>query len=154
MAPADPLVLRTFRPADQAAVRRLILDGLEEHWGTIDETLNPDLDDLAAAYPDGRTVLAERDGRLVAAGTVVRRGPDVAEILRMSVTTSQRRTGVGRRVLEELVGTARAWSMDRVVLETNSDWTAAVAFYLACGFVVTGTTDGGFGEETWFERRL
>lgn len=156
----SPVVVRDFRPADQAAVRRLVLDGLAEHWGTVDETLNPELDDIATAYGAGRTLVAERevDGTLVATGTILPRPDDhvdsTAEIVRMSVAAPARRTGLGRRVLDELLATARSWSATRVVLETHSSWTDAVGFYLASGFVVTGTVDGDFGPETWFERRL
>ncbi|MGC8781077.1 MAG: hypothetical protein ACP5UQ_09455, partial [Anaerolineae bacterium] len=46
----DPWLIRPFAPTDQPAVRRLILEGLGEHFGVIDETLNPDIDDIAAHY--------------------------------------------------------------------------------------------------------
>lgn len=39
-----------FHPVDQEAVRSLILAGLGEHWGYIDEGLNPDLRDIASTY--------------------------------------------------------------------------------------------------------
>ena len=42
------IVVRRFAPADQDAARRLILEGLGAHFGSIDESLNPDLDDIAA----------------------------------------------------------------------------------------------------------
>ena len=45
-----PSRISEFKPSDQAAVRRLILDGLAERWGVLDESLNPDLNDIAAAY--------------------------------------------------------------------------------------------------------
>src|SRR5579883_3043906 len=43
-------VIRPFVPPDQQAARVLILRGLGEHFGWIDETCNPDLDDIAATY--------------------------------------------------------------------------------------------------------
>ena len=45
----DDLVIRTFASEDQVEVATLILAGLAEHWGEVDESLNPDVDDLAGA---------------------------------------------------------------------------------------------------------
>lgn len=38
--------VRPFETRDQVAARKLILSGLGEHFGFIDERLNPDLDDI------------------------------------------------------------------------------------------------------------
>src|SRR5690242_17481186 len=43
---AGPLVLRQFAPHDASAMRQLVLAGLGDHFGIIDETMNPDLDDI------------------------------------------------------------------------------------------------------------
>ncbi|MBA3653980.1 MAG: GNAT family N-acetyltransferase [Actinobacteria bacterium] len=150
----DGIVLRDFEPRDQERVRRLILDGLGEHWGNIDESLNTDVDDIAATYAGGRTLVAELHDELIGTGTIVRRDEDVSEIVRMSVAPSARRSGVGRRLVEELVGTAGTWSSRRVVLETSSSWTEVIAFYIACGFAVTAERDGEFGSDTWFEMQV
>lgn len=55
---------------NQDEARSLILAGLADHWGSIDETLNPDLDDMVASYQKGRTVLIREDGFLVGTGTL------------------------------------------------------------------------------------
>jgi GNAT superfamily N-acetyltransferase len=146
--------LRDFHEGDQERVRRLILDGLADHWGTIDDALNPDLDDIAVSYAPGRTIVAETDGELVGTGTLMPVEPSVAEILRMSVHASFRRRGIGRALVNELVQTALGWGARKVVLETSSSWTDVVSFYVACGFTITGTQDGRFGEDTWFELPL
>jgi putative acetyltransferase len=146
--------IRDFVPADQDAVRSLILEGLADHWGAIDPSLNTDLDDIARSYGDGRTVVGVRDGRIVATGTVVRRNAATAEIMRMSVDRTCSRDGLGRAIVGELIETARGWGMDRVILETSSAWTDVVGFYLGCGFAVTHTATGAFGDDTWFELPL
>jgi GNAT superfamily N-acetyltransferase len=155
------LTIRDFAPSDQLAVRSLIEAGLHEHWGEAptDRTVNADLVDLAASYAGDRIVVAVDRERVVGCG-IVRRGAHspagraTAMIVRMSVDPSQRMHGIGRAVLEELVETARVWNVERVVLETTSTWTAVVRFYERCGFVITHHTDGPFGRDTWFERRL
>ena len=143
-----------FHAADQEAVRSLILVGLGEHWGNIDETLNPDLDDICATYGHGRTVVVRRGGDIVATGTVVPRDPSTAEICRMSVAADHRRVGLGRLVVEELLETARDWGATAVVLETSANWNEVVSFYRSCGFAITHDETGSFGEDTWFRREL
>lgn len=147
--------VREMRTGEAAAVRSLVLAGLAEHWGAVDPSLNPDLDDLAAAHPGSRTVVAvDAAGTIVGTGTVVPRGPDTAEVVRMSVATSWRGTGVGRQVLDALIERALAWGVQRLVLETTAGWSDTVAFYERCGFRITHHTDGEFGRDVWFERRL
>ena len=64
-----------LRAEEHGAVRALILDGLAEHWGSVDPTLNRDLDDLMGTYTGGTTLVASDGGQVVGTGTVVgRRG--------------------------------------------------------------------------------
>ena len=143
-----------FQPGDQDAVRSLILAGLGEHWGHIDESLNADLADIASTYGHGRTVVFRRAGEIVATGTIVPRDESTAEILRMSVAADHRRSGLGRLVVEELVRTARDWGATAVVLETSTDWKEVVSFYQLCSFAITHRETGSFGEDTWFRREV
>ena len=77
--------------------------------------------------------VAERDGRLVghAVASVV---GDIAELQRISVERSARRTGLATELLGTVVQTARGAGADRVLLEVREDNTAALAFYAARGF--------------------
>jgi len=143
-----------FEATDQAKVRSLILEGLSDHWGTIDETLNRDLDDIAASYGRGRTLVVRVGDEIVGTGTIVPREEGKSEIIRMSVARNQRRKGVGRGIVSTLVDTARVWGSGSVVLETTSNWDDVVAFYVSCGFRITHTEQGEFGDDTWFEMRL
>ncbi|MEE9414088.1 MAG: GNAT family N-acetyltransferase [Acidimicrobiales bacterium] len=143
-----------FTAADQAEVRSLILRGLADHWGEIDETLNPDLDDVLANYGHGRTIVVREGDEIIGTGTIVPLEDGRAEIVRMSVDTVSRRSGVGREIVEVLLDTAREWDVRTVVLETTSTWTDVVAFYLSCDFRITHTIDGDFGSDTWFVRAV
>lgn len=143
-----------LRPDLHDAVRSLILAGLAEHWGTVDPSLNRDLDDIGASYADGLTLVACRDDRVVGTGTVVRRDGATAEIVRMSVAPECRRSGLGRRLVQSLVEAARSWDVMRVVLETSAHWTEVVQFYERCGFTLTHFEDAKDGRDAWFEMRL
>ena len=148
------VVFADFAAADQAEVRDLVLQGLGDHWGTIEAWRNPDLDDIAASYATGRTIVGRDSEGVIATGTVIPRDMFTAQIVRMSVRGSARRTGVGRRVVEQLVDTARRWGIRALIVETGTAWTEVVAFYISCGFSITHTEEGQFGQNTWFEMRL
>ena len=70
MAQQRRWTLGELTPANQTAVRALILAGLEERWGWLDPTMNPDLDDMISTYRDAQTVVAHVDGVVVGTGTL------------------------------------------------------------------------------------
>lgn len=146
MTSLSEVALRPFAPADQAALRRLVLDGLGDHWGVIDETLNPDLDDIAGWYGPlgGYTVVAcaGPDGEIVGGGTLYRDDARTARLARMTVNNAMRGHGLGRRLVEHLVGEARARGYSAVVCETTETWRDAIGLYLRCGFAEVDRRDG------------
>ncbi|GAG32960.1 unnamed protein product, partial [marine sediment metagenome] len=97
------LKITPFNPAYQNEARQLILDGLGEHWGWIDEHINADLQDITAAYAHGRFVLGWSDGTLVATGALIPEDGNSKRIVRMSVATPLRRHGFGTQILDHLV---------------------------------------------------
>ena len=76
-----------------------MLAGLRDHWGTLDPTLNPDLDDIAGWYGplDGYTIVAEIDGRIVGTGTMHRVDDQTGVLVRMSVSARIVVRGSARR---------------------------------------------------------
>jgi GNAT superfamily N-acetyltransferase len=57
-----------------------------------------------------------------------------AELKRMYVEPGLRGVGIGRRLVQALEAGARALGAARVVLETGTRQTAALALYARCGF--------------------
>jgi len=141
--------IEPFRPADQTAVRALILEGLRDHWGSIDPGLNPDLNDLATSYGHGTTLVAWSGDAIVGTGTLVPADGRCVEIVRMSVAGAHRRKGVGNRILSELVRVAAEQGARRVELETTAAWREVVAFYVGFGFEVTHQSEGEFGLDSY-----
>ncbi len=137
-----PIRISEFEPSDQAAARRLILDGLADRWGVLDESLNPDLNDIAATYAPGVFLCAWASSVLIGTGALKRHPDGVAEIVRMSVARAWRRRGVGRQMATALLAAARAQGFKRVILETTATWADAIAFYLGLGFAITHHRDG------------
>lgn len=138
------LLIRPFVAADQEAARRLILTGLGEHFGFIDETLNPDIDDIAGNYlaPGHAFIIAEINGQIVGTGALISEGEQTGRIVRMSVARAMRRAGIGQALMARLMDIARERGWSRLVLETNIGWDDAVGFYRRCGFREHQRTDG------------
>lgn len=136
--------IRPFDAADQAPAKRLILAGLGKHVGAIDETRNPDLDDIAAAYAarGHLFVVAEVDGCVAGTGALVAEEPGIGRLVRMSVSPDFRRRGIGRALVAHLCDVARDRGDRRLVLETNDDWHDAIRLYRACGFAEVARANG------------
>lgn len=130
------LTIRSFTPTDQPAVRQLILAGLGQHFGWINESLNPDLDDIHHNYVEQghNFVVAEKEGQIVGTGALKREAPGVSRMVRISVSQNQQRQGIGRRLVEHLVQTAWAQGDQCIVVETNLDWWDAIGLYQSLGF--------------------
>lgn len=136
------LVIEPLTPADQPAARALILAGLEEHWGWLDPSLNPDLDDMLTSYAGAVFLAAKLDGALIGTGALIAKNEGVGRIVRMSVDKAHRRGGVGSRILRALLDEARALGYGKIVLETTETWDDAIGFYLRNGFRITHHADG------------
>jgi GNAT superfamily N-acetyltransferase len=126
--------VRPFETADQQSARAVILEGLGEHFGSIDETLNPDLNDIAASYASAVFLVACEGDSIAGTGALTPRDDGVGIVSRMSTAAAHRRKGVARAVLTHLVEHARERGCTRVVLGTNAGWEDAIAFYRAFGF--------------------
>ena len=114
--------IKSFESEDQEVVQSLILAGLAEHWGEIDPTLNPDLNDISAYYEDATFLVAWFGDRIIGSGALIPQSDQVAEIVRMSVSPEFRRRGIGRQILERLCQEAKALGFQRIGLETTSIW--------------------------------
>ncbi len=143
---AQRLAIVPFRPEDQPPVRALILAGLKEHWGVLDESKNPDLEDIATSYAKGVFLIAWQEEEIVGTGAFRPISEDTVEIVRMSVKREKRRQGIGREILTELCWRAYRQGYRRAILETTVSWDEAIAFYRAFGFEVTHQA----GDEVYF----
>jgi len=136
--------LRPFTPADATPMRALVLQGLGDHFGEIDETMNPDLDDITGVYhaAGAAIIVAERNGEIVGCGVLIDEPPDAGRLVRMSVRGDQRGQGLGKRLVRTLLDEARRRGKTRVVCETTDDWHDAIGLYRACGFTEIGRWNG------------
>lgn len=128
--------IRPFRTEDQPAIRVLIVSGWAEHSGDEQRSAHADIDDIMADYVllGNPFFVAESDSRVVGCGGLLIRGRDLGQMVRVAVSPQHRRRGIGRALVERLVREARDLGLARVIVESDRDWQAAIALYLACGF--------------------
>ncbi|MCL0057053.1 GNAT family N-acetyltransferase [Dehalococcoidia bacterium] len=132
-----PVKILPFQPENQETVRGLILEGLEEHWGYLDESKNPDLEDVGVSYGEATFLVAWLDGEIVGTGAFIPRSERVVEIVRMSVLRELRRQGIGRRILRELCRRAYESAYREAISETTNTWEGVIEFYRQFGFQIT-----------------
>ena len=142
MEQSQDIHILPFQPQHQSEAKRLILAGLEEHWGVLIPGKNPDLDNISISYVDSVFLVALQDGKVIGTGALVPKSDDMAEIVRMSVSTTMRRRGIGKKILNALCLHAKAEGYKRVILETTETWSDAIEFYDRFGFKITHHLDG------------
>jgi GNAT superfamily N-acetyltransferase len=146
----DDIQIERFDPVMQDAFRALVLDGMAERWGVVDESLNTDLDDIGTHYGSDCVLVAVDSVTVVGTGILLIRKAQ-GEIVRMSVHRDYRRRGIARQLVAELVHLASGHGVKRIVVETNAKWKEARYLYEASGFRFTHSAQGAFGRETFYE---
>lgn len=108
----------------------------------------------AMAPPTGAFLVARSGPDVVACGGLQAIDSSTAEIKRMWVDREWRGVGLGRRQLAVLEGTAADLGYRRVVLDTNSALTEAIALYESVGYHPTERYNENPYAERWFEKVL
>jgi len=131
----NDLVLRTFRPGDEAAFRRLNEAWISKYFVLEDADREVLCDPHAHILaPGGQICIAELDGEAVGCCALVVVAPRELELAKMTVSESIRGRGLGRRLLQFAIDEARRMSARRLYLESNTRAEAAVHLYEQLGF--------------------
>ncbi|MEQ6918603.1 ribosomal protein S18-alanine N-acetyltransferase [Halomonas aquatica] len=91
--------------------------------------------------PDSVVVGVQRDARLVGHAVLVRQ-PFDAELQAILVARECRRQGLADRLLGVVIETAKAWRVERLLLEVRAGNGPAVALYRRAGFNEDGRRRG------------
>lgn len=84
--------------------------------------------------PQGRLLIARYDNRLAGLACLKQIGDAVGEVKRMYVRPAVRGKGIGRSLLERLIGEARQIGYASIRLDSTRFMTAAHALYRSAGF--------------------
>ncbi len=107
---------------------------VEEVFGY--QSLDDELKVLAVKYgpPNGRTMVVELGGQIVAGGAFRRLSAGVCELKRLYVTDAARGLGVGRKLSNALIASARQDGYGLMQLDTGDRLVEAISMYETMGF--------------------
>ena len=100
------------------------------------QSLASELPTLSTKYgpPNGKTLLASRNGQVVGAGAYRDLGEGVCEMKRLYVGEQFHGHGTGRKLCEALIATAKADGFHLMRLDTGNLLKEAIAMYKSLGF--------------------
>ncbi|MGG3507730.1 GNAT family N-acetyltransferase [Paenibacillus lautus] len=128
---SQTLVIEEVSKETQEHAKHIVLDGLKERYGSLDKSLNQDLNEIVLNYNSrGNPFLVGRiNTKVVCTGALIREDVDTGRIVRMSVQKEFRRHGIAQKMLKEIERRAQAKGFKRIVLETTNSWHDAISFY-------------------------
>jgi len=167
MISKDTLVLRPAVAGDADAICRIYNQGIADRQATLETTLRtPDerrvwLEGRGSRHP---VLVAERGGAVVGWASLNAFNPracyDHVGDFSLYVERGARGGGIGRRLLEALIGEARALGYHKLVLAAFPHNEAGGALYARCGFRTVGIyreqgmLDGNWVDVILMERLL
>jgi [ribosomal protein S18]-alanine N-acetyltransferase len=92
-----------------------------------------------------RCLVAESDGKIEGFALGYSDPPETAHVVTLDVHPSARRRGLGKRLLEGLLGALASAGAERAVLEVDVRNTGAIAFYRRLGFRKSGRIPSYYG---------
>jgi GNAT superfamily N-acetyltransferase len=129
------VLIRAFRPGDEAAFRDINLEWIERFFSV--EQKDRDVLGDPRKYildPGGEILLALEDARPVGVVALMVMGDGSVELAKMGVRPEAQGKGAGRLLVAGAIARAREMGMRRVNIETNSKLGPALKLYEDAGF--------------------
>lgn len=129
------VVVRDFRPGDEAAFRDINLEWIERYFAVEQK----DRDVLGDPWkyildPGGAILIAEDASEAIGVVALMMMGGGSVELAKMGVSPAAQGKGAGRLLVAGAIAKARAMGMSRVYIETNSALGPALKLYRDAGF--------------------
>jgi len=130
--------IRAATNKDTERIKALVFGVLAEYgWKPGQRSTDSDLDDIEGNYlrPGGLFELIEdKEGKLLGTVGLYPLDRDVCELRKMYFIPEIRNKGLGKRILERMIESARRRGFKRIELETASVLEAAAHLYTSYGF--------------------
>ena len=99
--PLEAIHIQQITQMYEAEARKLILKGLEEHFGFIDATCNPDLESILHSYSQEKTIflIGVYRGEVICTGPITYETAEVGRVERVSVVRKYRRTVLAKKMM-------------------------------------------------------
>jgi len=134
-APASPIEIRPFHPADAAAFFALNEQWISKYFGMEDrDHLNLGDPQRSILGPGGHILMAFAGPRPVGCCALIPEHEGQFELAKMAVAEDLRGYGIGRRILLATVALARSLGARRLTLGSNRRLADAVHLYESIGF--------------------
>ena len=149
---SPPWTIRSFRPADLPACRKLYVEGLLGGKLAENDT-GLDIDDIDAVYmhtAGNHFWVAEIGGQIVGMIGVQHHDQGVGQVRRLRVAREHRRRGIGSALLETAITFCRENQCLKVALDTFTERSAAAEMFQKLGFRPGGTRRAAGKELMYF----
>ena len=147
-------MIRCARPADRAAIERIVRAAYGIYVERIGKPPGPMLDDYTALISDGRVSVLEEADRTMAAIIVLLPEPDHLLLDNIAVRPDRQGQGLGRRLIAFAEEQARRLGHSEVRLYTHEKMTENIALYTRLGFVETGRGQKAGYDRVFMTKRL
>jgi len=131
-------LIQAILPAQIEEARTLFLEYANSlNFSLCFQSFDEELQTLPGAYapPDGRLLLAQGNGKTAGCVALRKIETDICEMRRLYVRPGYRGTGLGKKLVEELIVEARKIGYTRMRLDTvGESMKDAVALYRRLGF--------------------
>jgi GNAT superfamily N-acetyltransferase len=134
---SQAFVIEEVSKETQDQAKNIILSGLRERFGYLDESYNKDLDDIYHYYMNGENVflIGRLHTKVICTAALIHEELHIGRVVRMSVLQDHRRRGYARRMLEEIERQALNQGFRKIVVETTNTWNDAISFYESHGYI-------------------
>ncbi len=147
-------MIRCARPADRAAIERIVRAAYGLYVERIGKPPGPMLDDYTALISDGRVSVLKEADRTMAAIIVLLPEPDHLLLDNIAVRPDRQGQGLGRRLIAFAEEQARRLGHSEVRLYTHEKMTENIALYTRLGFVETGRGQQAGYDRVFMTKRL
>ena len=137
------IIIRPAKKEDAPRIMELIRAVLTEQGIYNPSFPDMDISDIIDAYAgsDGEFLVAESEGKIIGTAGFYRIDADFAQFRRFYVIETFRRQGIGKRLLDEVIGLAERKGFKAIISISEIELKRAYGVYIKAGFKLFKTSE-------------